>query len=105
MPDADDQVPDLAERAQTTRGRTTRAHTDELRQHSDELRQRADRVRQTVAATAEAIARTEDELAVTLIQLADSHPDRARHLKSLSRAARDNAAYERQWAADHSPAG
>jgi hypothetical protein len=87
----DSQAHPRAERTQPGQDRTA-----VLRQHADELHRRT-------VATAGKIASTEDQLAATFDRLAEDQPARAEHLTALSKAARETAARERQWAADHSP--
>jgi len=62
---------------------------------------RADEVQAQVLRVAEEVAKTEEEVAATLERLAEDQPQRAKHLRALSLAAREQAAWERRWAKEH----
>lgn len=51
--------------------------------------------------TARQVAATEERVAGTFERLAAARPHRAKWLTTLSASARENAAYQLQWAEDH----
>lgn len=78
---------------------------EQLAQQTHSIRSKTDELHGRVLSVARTIMETEEAAARTLDHVANDHPDRAARLRLLSEAARANAAYERQWIADHSPDG
>ena len=62
---------------------------------------RAADLRQRTIKTAKDIVQTEEEVARTFDQMAEDFPHRAPRLKKLSQAAREHAASEKDWIAEH----
>ncbi len=69
---------------------------------SSEALARAKAAQAETVRVAERVARTEEALAATFDKLAEVQPQHAARLRAKSQAAREQAAYDRQWIKDHS---
>jgi hypothetical protein len=78
-----------------------RREADRLAEDVAKTRARAKEVLAETVQAARMCAATEDQVAQTLDHLAQTQPHHAARLRAKSAFARDQAAYERQWAEDH----
>jgi hypothetical protein len=74
---------------------------EQLNKQAADARAYTTEIRKRIVETARAVAATEEQVAGTFDRLAQGRPDRAWHLAELSASARKNAAYQLQWAEDH----
>lgn len=80
---------------------TSEDRSRHARQRADDARARGQEVQARTVEVVRAAAATEDSIAATMDQLAGQRPQHADRLRALGQAARDQAAYQRQWISQH----